>query len=221
MDGDRTKTCGLIVAILALAVAIIGLLFGENLIDRYKKEPPFKNLYSTPTNTTGPIQKEQLGIVWKASITVPSQFELSSFSSQDLNNFEMEVDVHFLDNAPEFHGLMLRKMDDKSFYSFRVSPDGNYSFDKWSQCDTCEGASHEPLLGPATSNYIKIGSGKVNHLKVVANGSTFDLYINGNFVGSVEDGSYPQGGVGFIGCTCEGSSESNVMMENASLKGVP
>ncbi|MCB2213387.1 T9SS type A sorting domain-containing protein [bacterium] len=48
------------------------------------------------------------------------------------------------------------------------------------------------------SSYINTGVGDSNRLKVVGSGSSFDLYINDNYVSSFTDATYPTGMVGAV-----------------------
>jgi len=45
---------------------------------------------------------------------------------------------------------------------------------------------------------INQGAGKLNLIAVVANGSSFNLYINSQKVGNASDSAYSQGSIGLV-----------------------
>jgi len=57
-------------------------------------------------------------------------------------------------------------------------------------------------LSPQPKTYVYAlsikGTGQLNVIAVVANGSNFDLYINDQKVGSASDSAYSQGSIGLV-----------------------
>jgi len=152
------------------------------------------------------------GKVWTTTIEEPNIYNVQPVSDNIFSNLTTEVDVQIDDNSAEFQGLMIRQIDDKNFYSFRITQDGQYSFDVWKTGEF----SHYSILGPSSSAAIKTGRGEVNHLKVIANDNTFTLFINNEMIGSVTDDSFTEGKVGVVACTCNGASRSSVTFYNFS-----
>jgi serine/threonine protein kinase len=114
----------------------------------------------------------------------------SSFLSYD--NAALQVDVSLL--AGSDAGLILRATD-QQFYEFGIDHQGNFFFRRHDP-DGAGGGSFTDLIPPTRSNAIAPGKRK-NTLLVIANGSNFDLFINGVFVGEHQDSSYANGQVGF------------------------
>jgi serine/threonine protein kinase len=114
----------------------------------------------------------------------------SSILSYD--NAALQVDVSLL--AGSDAGLILRATD-QQFYEFGIDNQGNFFFRRHDP-DGAGGGSFTDLIPATRSNAILPGKRK-NTLLVIANGSNFDLFINGVFVGEYQDSSYASGQVGF------------------------
>ena len=114
----------------------------------------------------------------------------SSFLSYD--NAALQVDMSLL--AGSDAGLILRATD-QQFYEFGIDTQGNFFFRRHDP-DGAGGGSFTDLIPATRSNAIFPGQRK-NTLLVIANGSNFDLFINGVFVGEHQDSSYANGQVGF------------------------
>jgi len=153
------------------------------------------------------------GNVWSVDISEPHVYNYSILSDDIFSNFTVQTDVEINNNAHEYHGLFFRQQDDKNFYSFRITPDGFFEFDVWHSGDY----SFDTILGPTQSDYIYRGVGQTNTLKVVTNNENFDLYINGQYVGSISDTNFQSGKVGVISCTCDGSNATSATFYNFSL----
>jgi thiol-disulfide isomerase/thioredoxin len=158
-----------------------------------------------------------LGNIWSVNITEAHKYDVSSVSENSFSNFVIQTDVEITNNAHEYHGLMFRQQDNRNFYSFRITPDGNFQFDVWHTGDY----SFDTILGPTQSDSINHGSGQINTLKVIANNDNFALYINGQYVGSVSDSRFQSGKVGVLSCTCDGSSTTSATFSNFSLISQP
>lgn len=82
-------------------------------------------------------------------------------------------------------GLTLRDGGDGNAYSYQVCQDGSYEFDRL--------ASSIQTLASGPSAAITSGLNQSNVIAAVANGSTFDLYVNHQKIASVNDGAYSGG----------------------------
>ncbi|HXZ05380.1 MAG TPA: protein kinase [Ktedonobacteraceae bacterium] len=114
----------------------------------------------------------------------------SSVLSYD--NAALQVDVSLL--AGSDAGLILRATD-QQFYEFGIDNQGNFFFRRHDP-DGAGGGSFTDLI-PATKSTAILAGKRKNTLLVIANGSNFDLFINGVFVGEHQDSSYASGQVGF------------------------
>src|SRR5260370_14242973 len=79
-------------------------------------------------------------------------------------------------------------------YVFQVCQNGSYDFYKY----TLPSASGSIALTNGNASAINQGAGQSNTIAVVANGSTFDLYVNSQKIASASDGAYSQGYIGLV-----------------------
>lgn len=114
----------------------------------------------------------------------------SSILSYD--NAALQVDVTLLSGSNA--GIILRTTD-QQFYEFGIDNQGNFFFRRHDP-DGAGGGSFTDLIPPTKSNAILPGKRK-NTLLVIANGSNFELVINGTYVGNYQDSTYTNGQVGF------------------------
>jgi len=155
--------------------------------------------------------------VWSVDISESHQYNYSAVSESDFSNFTIQTDVQINSNSHEYHGLFFRQQDGENFYSFRITPDGFFAFDVWHSGDY----SFDTISGPTQSDYIYQGTGQINTLKVIANNENFDMYINGQYVGSVSDTRFQSGKVGVLSCTCDGSNATSATYYKFSLINQP
>jgi hypothetical protein len=118
-----------------------------------------------------------------------------SICDKDVRNFILEVDATPIEgpsNKAYAYGVVFRQdLDSEGFYAFLISGDGYYSFSGIYPNDFFS------LLSWASIREINQGK-ETNHLKVVAMGDQFDLYVNDVFVGRVREGTLGSGPFGFI-----------------------
>ncbi|HWS84949.1 MAG TPA: protein kinase [Ktedonobacteraceae bacterium] len=109
------------------------------------------------------------------------------------SNFAFEVKMTI--NQGDCGGMMIR--DDGSngkFYIFQVCQDGSYDLYKY----TSYGTSSSATLTSGKSSAINQGASQSNTIAVVANGSSFDLYVNNQKIDSASDGAYNKGHIGLV-----------------------
>jgi lipid-binding SYLF domain-containing protein len=91
-------------------------------------------------------------------------------------------------------GIVLRDTMSKAYaYSFKVCQNGSYQFIRHNGGGSLGPA---PVLVSGSSTAITTGLNQSNVIAVVANGSTFDLYVNYHKIASGNDSSYSQGQFG-------------------------
>ncbi len=201
--------------------------FEQILTDYIFPYSPFQYNPATPTPVQDPLNMTPSaargaelnlpGEIWSANITKSHIYDHNIVSDVEFTDFSMQVDVRIESETSEYHGLLFREQDGENFYTFRITPDGYYEFDVWKTGDR----SYETILGPLASDHILKGAGKTNQLKVIANGQTFELYINDNFVGSITDDTFASGRVGLLSCTCDGSSNASATFMDLWVQGNP
>jgi hypothetical protein len=103
-------------------------------------------------------------------------------------------------------GVIFRKTGGSQFYSFAIRPDGRYSLIKHAD-------SVEEILDWRASSHIRTGT-DTNRLRVVCVGPTIALYVNGEFLATVQDNTFPEGEVGLIVATSQGESHALFHFDN-------
>ena len=119
-------------------------------------------------------------------------FQMCKSSILSYDNAALQVDVSLLKGSDA--GIILRASD-QQFYEFGIDNQGNFFFRRHDP-DAAGGGSFTDLIPATKSNAILPGKQK-NTLLVIANGSNFDLFINGTFVGNYQDSTYTNGQIGF------------------------
>jgi hypothetical protein len=89
------------------------------------------------------------------------------------------------------YGLFFRGPDTTQGYLFGLTCDGRYGMARWDPDDT----KWDFFVDFKTSEYINEGPDQTNRFGVMANGSQFGLYINGNLVETVEEETYLEPGL--------------------------
>jgi alpha-tubulin suppressor-like RCC1 family protein len=111
------------------------------------------------------------------------------------SDFTVEVDALCMTPwTPGMYGLVFRvSADGKNMYQFLVSNGGYWEF--WRYTNGTRTSLGSKQSNPSDS----ISQGNAwNHLKVVADGSTIDVYINGFNVCTLTNASLSSGAIGFI-----------------------
>jgi hypothetical protein len=124
-----------------------------------------------------------------ASVSQPSFYVPCFAHATNFGNFAFEAQVNIVKGDQA--GLIFRANDASSkFYVFRIGRDGNYAL------YLSKDAKNSVPIAEDSSLVIKTGLGQINILTVIAQNSNIYLYINKQFVGSVNDGTYASGEIG-------------------------
>jgi serine/threonine protein kinase len=119
------------------------------------------------------------------------QVKTGGFSECDENNsytnFAVEVRMTILQG--DCGGIVVRS-DGENLYYFSVCSNGTYAFDVFTP------PSNSNTLTVHNTNPVIKQKGQANIIAVVANGSTFDLYINYHKIERVSDNSFHSGMIG-------------------------
>lgn len=122
----------------------------------------------------------------------------------------IDVDARQLsDYRRNAYGLMCRAspQNNGNGYYFLVSADGYYSIRRG------EGRAVNPLVEWEYSDVIVQNRG-LNQLRVVCDGAYLALYVNGQFLASVEDGLYHYGFVGLVAALPNDDGEARITFDN-------
>lgn len=135
--------------------------------------------------------------------------------SKPYDNFAFEVKMTIIQG--DCGGLTIRgNTDNSKLYFFEVCQNGNYSFDKFTSNTTSTPLKSDQAEG------IKQRLGQMNVIAVVANGSNFDLYVNGTKIDTASDSSDSAYSQGFIGLVASaGNDATTVNYQDARLWKVP
>jgi serine/threonine protein kinase len=133
----------------------------------------------------------------------PCYAHTSSFS-----NFTFEVQMRIVQG--DCGSIVFRaESTTSSFYGFRICQDGHYSF-------IVHSGPYSRTIVDHVAPAIHTGLNQSNTLAVVAQGNTFDLYVNDEKVGSTSDSSYSQGEIGVL-ATNQAGNGTEAVFSNAKV----
>jgi serine/threonine protein kinase len=110
--------------------------------------------------------------------------------------------------AAAAYGLILRHVQG-SYYLFSVRDDGYYQFSLWF------GYDWQAIIDWTETPSVR--SGEVNHLAVLAQDGTFELYINETSIATATDDQIPAGEVGLSISTPATDGEARFVFDNFNL----
>jgi serine/threonine-protein kinase len=100
---------------------------------------------------------------------------------------------HFQAGDSTRTGIWLRYQDENGFLAFMVRSDGSYWIARWSN-------NVYTILAPWTASpTVRTGDDALNTLRIDSKGSAFDFYINGQYITTVTDATWPEGRLAFFG----------------------
>ena len=149
----------------------------------------------------------------KAPIYPPEACLANDASTTDFSNFTFEVQMQILKG--DVGGIIFRAVKQAAsgnkFYDFFISHDGRYWVVRANE------SSYDPLTS-GTSSAIKQGINQTNIIAVVAQGSTFTLYVNHQKIALVADSTFSHGRVGFVAGPLDNPGNSTeVVFSNAKV----
>jgi len=107
----------------------------------------------------------------------------------EFSDFEFEVEVALVEgDTYNDAGLLFRFQDADNYYELDINGQGNYAIgkevgDEWVQIVDW---TSDPAIQPF---------GEVNHVRLVAKGGAFTLYVNDHYITEFTDTSFSTGGV--------------------------
>ena len=135
---------------------------------------------------------------------------IGCFANSDrLSNFAFQVQMTIANGLEG--GLLFRVGNTQtSYYAFVVSSDGFYLL------TTIIGTNLPIALNFAPSAAFKAGLNQSNLLTVIARGNAMYLYINKQYVATVNDNTYTSGGLGLL-ADSGGSPSADIAFNNAQV----
>lgn len=131
-----------------------------------------------------------------------------------MNNATAVVDVSL--QAGNNAGMLLR-LQGEQFYDFEITNQNQFFFRRH---DSGGGANYVTLISASYSSAIA-PEGQKNTLLAIANGSNFKFYINGTFVGEVQDTSYPSGQFALATGTLAPLTTGQASFANVKIYAIP
>ena len=107
------------------------------------------------------------------------------------------------------YGIVIRRASAGNFYTFEITPDGQWGLVKFVNGNGSEVAQFQ------SDSSINTGNGATNDLRVLVVGSHFTFFVNGQQVGTVDDSTYSQGRTGVVNDDTDAKSE--VIFTNFSV----
>jgi hypothetical protein len=114
------------------------------------------------------------------------QFSCWEVSWPSVQDYYLQTNLNMPQSctADDRFGLFIRTPDLKQGYLVGLTCDGRLAMTRW------DGEESQVLVNFITSDKINTGPGATNRLGVVANGRSYDLYVNGQLLAEASDGSY-------------------------------
>lgn len=149
------------------------------------------------------------GGAYHVIVNKPDYLQPCLSSELAFGNAAIKVDVTLLQGSDA--GLIFRANGDQ-FYDFEISNQGEFFFRRH---DAGGGGNYTFLIQRTASNLVASG-GQKNTLLVIASGSDFRLFINGTFVGEVQDSTYGSGQIGFVAGSAASDNRAEASFSNLS-----
>ena len=135
-------------------------------------------------------------------------------SGHSWGNLIIDVDaepVELPDNGNNGYGVACRVQDNGDGYFFFISGDGYYTISR------VEGGSFTHIVDWEESSAIRKGSA-VNHLRVVCDGPSLILFVNGQMVTSIRDEQFREGDIALTATTYEENQRTVVHFDNLVVR---
>jgi hypothetical protein len=132
--------------------------------------------------------------------SVNTEIGMWGVAGRSFDNVIIEVDATQVSagpNSDNAYGVVCREQEGSGHgYYLRISGDGYYSIAK------AANEEFTALIDWTESDAIKKGNA-TNHIEAICNGSTLELFVNGERLGSVEDSTFTSGDIAFTATTYE------------------
>jgi hypothetical protein len=157
----------------------------------------FQDAFENPRSGWGEMNNEAgvAGVVgggYHISVKAPN-INIWAHPGVDFATTRTEVEVYApAEPAENRMGLICRLKDDSNFYFFVISVDGYYGIGK------VKDGQWSLLNGQMQPHSAILTDGQINIVRADCIGSFLILYVNGQLVGSVEDGDFTSGDVGLL-----------------------
>jgi len=144
-------------------------------------------------------------------VSPPNAGYLQSCAGPNFSNFVFEVQMKI--TGGDAGGIIFRADTTyNNYYAFSVDQDGTYQLFDCPPGNLC----NNPLAN-GSSSAIKRGLNQTNLIAVIAQGSAIGLYVNHQFINSVDDSSYSSGQIGVFAYHYAYATPTEVVYSNAKV----
>jgi hypothetical protein len=138
------------------------------------------------------------------------EYSFWSMAGETYDDFVLEVEtVQLAGSDNNDYGVILRYQDDDNFYSFEISGDGLYTFNKLVNNELYE-------IIPWQRSAAIQPDPQSNVLRVEAVGSNFTFFINDELVDVAIDPEFAQGDIGLVAGTYENAG-THIAFDNLKV----
>jgi hypothetical protein len=147
------------------------------------------------------------------TIEVTSEDWIAWATRGNFFDFVLEVDV-ISGGQAGYAGLIFRKEGENQFYFFSISPKGEYRLRKW----LAEGEENwVTILDWEESPHIETGAA-TNRLRVGCMDSEISLYVNDEYLATVEDETFTRGEIGMAAATLPEETHAIFHFDNLQVR---
>lgn len=221
-----------LVFLLASVVILGAVLWGRGRFDRLEfivPEDAGAVLYATTFDdgrfASDWFQVERLGAVSRVTDDAlrlsfddqtPGRERLLSTNQYLFQDFDLRVEAAAVEGPlNNSYGLVFRRLDEQTYYLFYVSSDGYYSV--WRETPQQVIKLSDWIASDVVNQGVE---GAVNQLRVVANGDTFQFFVNGNALDlCIPDD--PAGESTVSGGVCVGGAMQPTLVDDTIPHGAP
>jgi hypothetical protein len=145
---------------------------------------------------------------YHASLTPKGYYFTCMAQNTNFSNFAFQVQMNIV--RGDAGGFVFRANSSASkFYLLSIGRDGTYFI------AVSKDANHNTQIGYGQSTVFKQNPGQSNLLTIVVRGNTMYFYVNKQFAGSINDGTYKSGQIGLI--VDNRSTSTDVAYTNAQV----
>ena len=172
--------------------------------------------YSLASNTNGLWTEDAVHCIFEGGsyhvkVLQTNTLQYCPLTKSVQDNTTLQVDVTLLNGNTA--GMLLR-MNSDQFYDFEITTSGQCFFRRH---DPGDGNTYVSILAPTKSSAIA-PVGQKNTLTIIANGSTFRLYVNGVAIGGpLQDSNYSVGGLALVTSTLASATYGEASFSNLKI----
>ena len=119
----------------------------------------------------------------------PGALDCDATGASSFSNFAFQAQMTIMSGDAGGIDFRINPANNYAGYYFSIGRDGSYRFYRSANFSL-------QLVASGTSSAVSTGLGQTNLITVIAQGGTFDLYVNAQYITTVTDNTYSQGVIG-------------------------